>query len=134
MKKNLKYRKIMHSTNLIFTRTFFLIASYQIKNDVILINHGYFFQEKDSLQFNCLYTDSVSLFSQFPYNNATFEQYSPKFSLQNIENWASDSKSPEAPRKKVFLQNHLKQKNQSAFVKGDFFGNKISFWKYCKIH
>ena len=31
-------------------------------------------------------TDSVSSFSQFPYNNATFEQYFPKFSLQNIEN------------------------------------------------
>ena len=28
----------------------------------------------------------VSSFSQFPYNNATFEQYLPKFSLQNIEN------------------------------------------------
>ena len=49
-------------------------------------------------------TDSVSLFSQFPYNNATFEQYFPKFSLQNIENWASDSESPEAPRKKVVLR------------------------------
>ena len=31
-------------------------------------------------------TDSVSLFSQFPYNNATFDQYFPKFILQNIEN------------------------------------------------
>ena len=31
-------------------------------------------------------TDSVSSFSQFAYNNATFEQYLPKFSLQNIEN------------------------------------------------
>ena len=31
-------------------------------------------------------TDSVSLFSQFSYNNAIFEQYFPKFSLQNIEN------------------------------------------------
>ena len=39
-------------------------------------------------------TDSVSLLSQFPYNNATFEQYFPKFSLHNIENWASDSESP----------------------------------------
>ena len=48
-------------------------------------------------------TDSVSLFSRFPYNNATFEQYFPGFSLQNIENQASDSKSPEAPRKKVVL-------------------------------
>ena len=34
-----------------FTRTFFLIASYQIlKRDVILINHGSSFQEKESLQ------------------------------------------------------------------------------------
>ena len=49
-------------------------------------------------------TDSVSSFSQFPYNNAIFEQYLPKFSLQNIENWASDSKSPEMPRKKVVLR------------------------------
>ena len=31
-------------------------------------------------------TDSPSLFSQFPYNSATFEQYFPKFPLQNIEN------------------------------------------------
>ena len=43
----------MHLRNFIFTRTFFLIASYQIlKNDVILINHGLFFQEKNSLQLN----------------------------------------------------------------------------------
>ena len=41
----------MHLTNFIYTRTFFLIASYQIcKNYVILINHGSFFQEKESLQ------------------------------------------------------------------------------------
>ena len=31
-------------------------------------------------------TDSISSFSQFPYNNAIFEQYLPKLSLQNIEN------------------------------------------------
>ena len=31
-------------------------------------------------------TDSVTSYSQFPYNNATFEQYFPKFSLQNIKN------------------------------------------------
>ena len=38
-------------TNFIFTRTFFLIASYQIlKNDLILINQESFFQEKESLQ------------------------------------------------------------------------------------
>ena len=43
----------MHLTNFIFTRNFFLIASHQIlKNDVILINHGSFFQEKYSLQLN----------------------------------------------------------------------------------
>ena len=43
----------MHLTNFIFTLTFFLIASYKIlRNDVILINHGSFFQEKDSLQLN----------------------------------------------------------------------------------
>ena len=43
----------MHLTNFIFSRTFFLIASYQIfKNYVILINHGLFFQEKDYLQLN----------------------------------------------------------------------------------
>ena len=50
---NLKHKKIMHLTNFIFTRTFFLIASYQIlKNDVILINHESFFQEKDFPQLN----------------------------------------------------------------------------------
>ena len=45
----------------------------------------------------------ISLFGQFAYNNATFEQYIPTFSFQNIENWASDSEFPEAPRKKVVL-------------------------------
>ena len=68
---------------------------------------------------------SVHIMNFFcPYNN-TFEQYFPKFSLQNIQNWASDSESPEAPRKKLFCgvhqnsqQNHLKQNNQNAFVKG----------------
>ena len=45
----------MHLTNFIFTRTFFPIASYQIlKNYMILINHGSFFQKKDSLQLNHL--------------------------------------------------------------------------------
>ena len=43
----------MHSANFIFTQTFFLNASYQIfKNYVILINHGSYFQDKDSLQLN----------------------------------------------------------------------------------
>ena len=43
----------MHLTNFIFIFTFFLNASYQIlKNDVILINHGSFIQETDSLQIN----------------------------------------------------------------------------------
>ena len=43
----------MYLTNFIFTRTFFLVASYQIsKNDVILINHGLFFQAKNYLQLN----------------------------------------------------------------------------------
>ena len=41
----------MNLTSFIFTRTFFLIASFQIfKNDVILINHESFFQEKESSQ------------------------------------------------------------------------------------
>ena len=41
----------MYLTNFTFTRTYFLIALYQIlKNDVILINHRSFFQETDSLQ------------------------------------------------------------------------------------
>ena len=44
MQKNNAFNKIY------FFQNFFLIASYQIlKNDVILINHGSFFQEKDSL-------------------------------------------------------------------------------------
>ena len=43
----------MHLTKFNITRTSFLIASYQIsKNDVILINHGSISQEKDSLQLN----------------------------------------------------------------------------------
>ena len=43
----------MHLTNFIFTRTFFLISTYQIlKNDVILVNYGTFFQKKNSLKFN----------------------------------------------------------------------------------
>ena len=41
----------MYSTNFIFTRTIFLIASYQIlKNNLISINHGSIFQGKYSLQ------------------------------------------------------------------------------------
>ena len=41
----------MYLTNFIFTRIFLLIASYQIlKNDMILINHELFFQEKESSQ------------------------------------------------------------------------------------
>ena len=37
--------------NFILPQTYFLIASSQIlKNDAILINHGSFFQEKDSIQ------------------------------------------------------------------------------------
>ena len=52
-KKNLENKKIMHLTNFNFSWTFLLIASYQIlKDDVILINHGSFFQEKDSLLLN----------------------------------------------------------------------------------
>ena len=40
----------MHLRNFIFTRTLFLIASYQIlQNDAILINHESFFQEKRML-------------------------------------------------------------------------------------
>ena len=35
----------MHLTNFIFTRTFFLVTSYQISK-----NYGLFFQGKDSLQ------------------------------------------------------------------------------------
>ena len=42
----------MHLTNFIFTQTFFLIISYQIFKNVVLINHGSFFQENDSLQLN----------------------------------------------------------------------------------
>ena len=53
-KKKILNKKIMHLKFFIFIRTFFLIASYQIqKNDVILINHESFYQEKDSLQLNC---------------------------------------------------------------------------------
>ena len=41
----------MYPTKFIFTPTFFLIASYQIlKNDVILINHESVFQQKEFSQ------------------------------------------------------------------------------------
>ena len=47
----MKHKQKMHLTNFIFTLTFFLIASYQIlKNGVILMNKGSFFQEEDFLQ------------------------------------------------------------------------------------
>ena len=43
----------MHITNFIVTRIFLFIALYRIlQNDVILMNHGLFFQGKDSLQLN----------------------------------------------------------------------------------
>ena len=43
----------MYLTNFYFCQTFFLIASYQIlENDVILINHESFFQEKEFSQLN----------------------------------------------------------------------------------
>ena len=46
--KNLKHRKIILLINFIFDPTFFLIASYQIlKNHVILISHESFFERKD---------------------------------------------------------------------------------------
>ena len=41
----------MHLAHFIFTQIFFLIASYQIlKNNVILINRASFLQEKEFLQ------------------------------------------------------------------------------------
>ena len=46
----------------------------------------------------------VTEMSWSPYDNATFEQYLPKFSLKNIENLVNDSESTEAPRKKVVLR------------------------------
>ena len=58
----------MYLTNFIFTRTFFLIASYKIiKNYVIPVNHGSFFQEAKSsqlyrpqfLKINSLMTESI---------------------------------------------------------------------------
>ena len=75
----------MHLTNFIFTRTFFLIASYQIsKNDVILINHGSFFQEKDSKQLNRfqfsrinkLLPNSAIFLEEFCYGKLIFNGFS----------------------------------------------------------
>ena len=44
-------KKIILLLNFLFAQTYFLIASSQIfKNDLIIINHGSFFKEKDSLQ------------------------------------------------------------------------------------
>ena len=49
--KNLKHEKIILLINFILVQTHLLIASRKIfKNDAILINHGSFFSEKDSLQ------------------------------------------------------------------------------------
>ena len=84
--KKLKHKKIMHLTNFIFTQTFFLIASYQIsKNDVILMNHGSFFQEKDSLQLKPF---------QFVYKNFVFENWLLMVSaIKEVisENWERQS-------------------------------------------
>ena len=50
-KNHLKHRKVMYLTNFTFNYTFFYIAFYQIfKNRAILINHGSFFQGKETLQ------------------------------------------------------------------------------------
>ena len=52
--KNLKHKKIIWLINFIFVQSYFLIASRQIfKNNAILINHGLFFYEKDSIQLDC---------------------------------------------------------------------------------
>ena len=52
----------MYLRNFTFARTFILIASYRIfKNDVILINHGSFFQGKDSLQLGRLQFKKINL-------------------------------------------------------------------------
>ena len=60
----------MHLTNFIYARTLILIASYQIfKNHGILINHGLFFQEKESLQ---LYRIQFSKMNNLLPNSAIF--------------------------------------------------------------
>ena len=53
-------------TNFIITRTFFLFASYQIlTNDVILINHESFFQEKESSQlYRSQFLEIISLIAE----------------------------------------------------------------------
>ena len=69
----MKRKKIMHLINIIFTQPFFPIISYQIlKNDVILINHGSFFQGKEFsqlyrsqfLEVNSLMAETIK--NQFP--------------------------------------------------------------------
>ena len=60
--KYLIHKQIMHLTNFIFTRTFFLIASYQIlHNYAILINHDSFLQEKESSQLYCFFFFSKNI-------------------------------------------------------------------------
>ena len=60
----------MYSINFIFDRTFFLIILYQIfQNDVILMNHGSFFQGKDSLQ---RYRNQILTINQLLSNSAIF--------------------------------------------------------------
>ena len=52
--RNLTHRQIIWSKNFIFAQTFFFIDLSQIfENNAILINHGSFFQGKDSLQLDC---------------------------------------------------------------------------------
>ena len=50
--RNLKHKKIMQLIKFILSQLFFYRFIPNFKNDVILINHGPLFQEKDSLQHN----------------------------------------------------------------------------------
>ena len=64
----------MHLTNFIVSRTFYLYASCQVlKNDVILINHGSFFQEKNPLLFNRFQFSEMNKIEQFIYKNFVLE-------------------------------------------------------------
>ena len=84
----------MHLTNFIFTRTFFLIASYQIfKNDIILINQESFFQGKESsqlyrsqfLEISFLMAETTK--KQFPKQNSYKQIAEFGNNLLIIENW-----------------------------------------------
>ena len=114
--KNLNDKKIMHLTNFILTRTFFLIASYQIlENNVILLNHGSFLQEKDSLQ--------LELFILENWKGLSCSSSTKIRSLEKIDNFA-------------FKNSNIRRRNfLYQFLTTVFFnlGKNVSLWEFLLV-